>query len=75
MEYTRLGTSGITVSRIWSGTFLSALDMAGCSLSILPVAILVILAIIFFRQQIRMAGKGALNFGKSKARMLSRIER
>ena len=26
----------------------------------------------FFRQQIRMAGKGALNFGKSKARMLAR---
>jgi cell division protease FtsH len=25
-----------------------------------------------FRQQIRMAGKGALNFGKSKARMLAR---
>jgi len=45
---------------------------ASALLSILPVAILVILAIIFFRQQIRMAGKGALNFGKSKARMLSR---
>jgi dihydroxyacetone kinase len=28
---------GIAVSRVWAGNFLTALDMAGCSLSVLPV--------------------------------------
>ena len=28
---------GITVARLWAGNFLTALDMAGCSLSVLPV--------------------------------------
>jgi dihydroxyacetone kinase len=32
-----LGARGITVERIWAGNFLTALDMAGASLSILPV--------------------------------------
>ncbi len=38
----------------------------------LPIALFLALLYFLFRQQIRMAGKGALNFGKSKARMLSR---
>ncbi|MEA3188920.1 MAG: cell division protease FtsH [Chthoniobacter sp.] len=38
----------------------------------LPFALFLVLIYFFFRQQIRMAGKGALNFGKSKARMLAR---
>jgi cell division protease FtsH len=38
----------------------------------LPIAFLLLLLYFFFRQQIRMAGKGAMNFGKSKARMLAR---
>jgi cell division protease FtsH len=37
-----------------------------------PVLFLLALLYFLFRQQIRMAGKGALNFGKSKARMLAR---
>jgi cell division protease FtsH len=37
-----------------------------------PLFLVVIFLYFFFRQQIRMAGKGAMNFGKSKARMLSR---
>jgi cell division protease FtsH len=45
---------------------------ASAVLSLLPIALLVIIVFFIFRQQIRMAGKGALNFGKSKARMLSR---
>src|SRR5438094_739770 len=45
---------------------------ASALLSLLPIALLVIIVFFIFRQQIRMAGKGALNFGKSKARMLSR---
>jgi cell division protease FtsH len=38
----------------------------------LPIALFLALLYFLFRQQIRMAGKGALNFGKSKARMLAR---
>ncbi|HME89370.1 MAG TPA: ATP-dependent zinc metalloprotease FtsH [Chthoniobacterales bacterium] len=41
-------------------------------LSFGPVLFLLALLYFLFRQQIRMAGKGALNFGKSKARMLAR---
>ncbi len=41
-------------------------------LGILPILLFLLILYFFFRQQIRMAGKGALNFGKSKARMLSR---
>jgi cell division protease FtsH len=41
-------------------------------LSFAPVLVLLLLLYFLFRQQIRMAGKGALNFGKSKARMLAR---
>src|ERR1041385_2751237 len=40
--------------------------------SFLPIAIFLFILYLLFRQQILMAGKGALNFGKSKARMLSR---
>jgi cell division protease FtsH len=40
--------------------------------SFLPILLFLLLLYFLFRQQIRMAGKGALNFGKSKARMLSR---
>ena len=41
-------------------------------LSFLPIIIIFGFLYFLFRQQIRMAGKGALNFGKSKARMLAR---
>src|SRR5437870_5718191 len=41
-------------------------------LSFLPIALFLLVLYFLFRQQIRMAGKGALNFGKSKARMLAR---
>jgi len=37
----------------------------------LPIALFLLVLYFLFRQQIRMAGKGALNFGKSKARMLA----
>jgi cell division protease FtsH len=45
---------------------------ASALLGFLPIALFLLILYFFFRQQIRMAGKGALNFGKSKARMLSR---
>src|SRR3981189_63611 len=41
-------------------------------LGFLPIALFLLVLYFLFRQQIRMAGKGALNFGKSKARMLAR---
>ncbi len=41
-------------------------------LNFLPIAFIVLLLYMFFRQQLRMAGKGAMSFGKSKAKMLAR---
>jgi len=41
-------------------------------LAFLPIGLFLLILYFFFRQQLKMAGKGALNFGKSKARMLSR---
>lgn len=39
---------------------------------LLPFLLLIALIYFFFVRQIRMAGKGAMSFGKSKARMLSK---
>ena len=41
-------------------------------IGLLPILVLMMIVYFLFRQQIRMAGKGALNFGKSKARMMAR---
>ncbi|MEQ1860182.1 MAG: ATP-dependent zinc metalloprotease FtsH [Chthoniobacteraceae bacterium] len=46
--------------------------VAGAVLSFLPIVLFILVLYFLFRQQIRMAGKGALNFGKSKAKMLAR---
>ncbi len=46
--------------------------VASAIFGFLPFALFLLLIYFFFRQQIRMAGKGAMNFGKSKARMLAR---
>ncbi|HEY8902661.1 MAG TPA: ATP-dependent zinc metalloprotease FtsH, partial [Chthoniobacterales bacterium] len=46
--------------------------LATTIVSFLPIALFLLVLYLFFRSQIKMAGKGALNFGKSKARMLSR---
>ena len=46
--------------------------VASMIVGFLPIALFLLVLYFFFRQQIRMAGKGALNFGKSKARMLAR---
>jgi len=46
--------------------------MLSALLQFLPIALFFLILYFFFRQQIRNAGKGALNFGKSKARMLAR---
>ncbi len=41
-------------------------------IAILPIALFLLVLYFFFRSQIKMAGKGALNFGKSKAKMMAR---
>lgn len=46
--------------------------LASALFSFLPILLFLLILYFLFRQQIRMAGKGALSFGKSKARMLSR---
>ncbi len=38
----------------------------------LPIAIFLVILYFIFRSQIKMAGRGALNFGKSKAKMMTR---
>ena len=49
-----------------NGLFVSAL------FNFLPVVLILLLLYFFFRQQLRMAGKGAMSFGKSKAKMMAR---
>ena len=46
--------------------------LSNLAISFLPIALFLLVLYFLFRQQIRMAGKGAMSFGKSKARMLSR---
>jgi len=46
--------------------------VASTILNILPIALFLVVLYFFFRSQIKMAGKGAMNFGKSKAKMLAR---
>jgi cell division protease FtsH len=46
--------------------------LIGLFWQVLPFLILALLIWFFFIRQIKMAGKGALNFGKSKARLLSK---
>jgi len=40
-------------------------------IGLLPILLFLVILYFFFRSQIKMAGKGAMNFGKSKARMLN----
>jgi len=46
--------------------------LASAVIGFLPIGLFLLVLYFFFRQQIRMAGKGALNFGKSRARMMAR---
>ncbi len=46
--------------------------LASALVSFLPIVLFLVILYFFFRSQIKMAGKGALNFGKSKARMMSK---
>ena len=46
--------------------------LASALISFLPIILFLVILYFFFRSQIKRAGKGAMNFGKSKARMMSK---
>lgn len=46
--------------------------LASAVLSFLPILLFLVILYFFFRSQIKMAGRSAMSFGKSKARMLSK---
>ncbi len=46
--------------------------LASAIFSFLPIVLVLLFLYIFFRSQIKMAGRSALTFGKSKARMLTK---
>ncbi len=60
-------TYGITVAMRTDNNF-----FASAVVSLVPILLFLLILYFFFRQQIRMAGKGAMSFGKSKARMMAR---
>ncbi len=64
----RLAAHGLTLTQIRQENNYMATFM----LSFLPVLLILLMLYFLFRQQIRMAGKGAMNFGKSRAKTLSR---
>lgn len=45
--------------------------LASTLVGLIPILLFLVILYFFFRSQIKMAGKGAMNFGKSKARMLN----
>nr|XP_061797940.1 ATP-dependent zinc metalloprotease FtsH 2-like [Nerophis lumbriciformis] len=45
--------------------------MGSIFFSLLPIFLIVLILIFLFRHQMKSAGRGAMNFGKSKARLLS----
>ena len=45
--------------------------LASVMLGLLPIFLILLILYFFFRQQMRMAGRGAMSFGKSKAKMLT----
>ncbi len=64
----KLKTHGLVLSRIQPQSNL----WASFLLTFLPVIFLLLMLFLLFRQQIRMAGRGAMNFGKSRAKPLAR---
>ncbi len=62
-----LEAAGITPSIKSESNFL-----ASAVLSFLPILLFLVILYFFFRSQIKMAGRSAMSFGKSKARMLSK---
>ena len=65
---TALKQKGITAKYLKREQYM----LSNLAISFLPIALFLLVLYLLFRQQIRMAGKGAMSFGKSKARMLAR---
>jgi len=61
-----LDAEGITPEYVHDTSFGASL-----MISLLPVLLLLLVLWFFFRQQIKMAGRGAMSFGKSRARLLA----
>ena len=72
LEFTRNLSDDLRKHNIVANPRSDSNYLASLLINFLPIGLVLLLLYFFFRQQIRMAGKGALNFGKSKARMLSR---
>jgi len=62
-----LADAGITPSTVPKSDY-----FASAVVQFIPILLFLVILYFFFRSQIKMAGKGALNFGKSKARMMSK---
>ncbi|MEM9482036.1 MAG: ATP-dependent zinc metalloprotease FtsH, partial [Verrucomicrobiota bacterium] len=45
--------------------------MSSILIGLLPIFLIILILYFFFRQQMRMAGRGAMSFGKSKAKLLT----
>ena len=45
--------------------------MSAVLITLLPILLILLILYFFFRQQMKMAGRGAMSFGKSKAKMLN----
>ncbi len=64
----RLGAHGLTLTKILP----QSNYMGSLIVTFLPVVLVLLMLFFLFRQQIRMAGRGAMNFGKSRAKALTR---
>lgn len=62
-----LSSAGIVANIIPRSDYL-----ASALLNFLPIILFLVILYFFFRSQIKMAGRSAMNFGKSKARMMSK---
>lgn len=65
--YQKLNDAGIPVKMVYSTNWL-----ASGLFSFLPVILILLILYFMFRQQIKMAGKSAFNFGKSRSKMVTR---
>jgi cell division protease FtsH len=61
-----LDGKGIVLSHRYESSMMGSL-----LISFLPLLLIILLLVFFFRQQVKMAGRGAMSFGKSKAKMLA----
>ena len=61
-----LSNNGLTYTPKFESNTMSAV-----LITLLPILLILLILYFFFRQQMKMAGRGAMSFGKSKAKMLN----